>query len=57
MRKYDLSKIMKRACELVKKAGVTISGGLKKSMEGGQGNRHERNRKTGCICKEPDRKV
>lgn len=35
MKKYDLSKIMKRVWELVKKAGVTISDGLKKSMEGG----------------------
>lgn len=33
MRKYDLSKIMKRAWELVKKAGMTISSGLKKAWE------------------------
>lgn len=29
--KYDLSKIMKRAWELVKKAGMTISSGLKQA--------------------------
>ena len=33
MKKYNLSKIMKRAWELVKKAGMTISAGLKKSWE------------------------
>lgn len=33
MRKYNLSKIMKRAWELVKKAGETISSGLKKTWE------------------------
>ena len=33
MKKYNLSKIMKRAWELVKKAGMTISSGLKKSWE------------------------
>ncbi|MBS6954617.1 MAG: hypothetical protein KH230_15460 [Enterocloster asparagiformis] len=33
MKKYDLSKIMKRAWELVKKAGMTISSGLKKAWE------------------------
>lgn len=31
MKKYDLSAIMKRAWELVKKAGMTISEGLKKA--------------------------
>lgn len=31
MKKYNLSNIMKRAWELVKKAGVTISEGLKKA--------------------------
>lgn len=31
MKKYDLSKIMKRAWKLVKKAGVSISEGLKKA--------------------------
>lgn len=31
MKKYDLSKIMKRAWELVKKAGLSISEGLKKA--------------------------
>ena len=31
MKKYDLSKIMKRAWELVKKAGLTISEGLRKA--------------------------
>ena len=31
--KYDLSKIMKRAWELVKKAGMTISCGLKKAWK------------------------
>lgn len=31
--KYNLSKIMKRAWELVKKAGMTISSGLKKAWE------------------------
>lgn len=30
MKKYNLSAIMKRAWELVKKAGMTISSGLKK---------------------------
>lgn len=33
MKKYDLSKIMKRAWELVKKAGMTISIGLKKAWQ------------------------
>lgn len=33
MKKYDLSKIMKRAWELVKKAGMTISSGLKKAWK------------------------
>lgn len=31
MKKYNLSKIMKRAWELVKKTGMTISSGLKKA--------------------------
>lgn len=31
MKKYNLSNIMKRAWELVKKAGATISAGLKKA--------------------------
>lgn len=31
MKKYNLSKIMKRAWELVKKAGMTISEGLRKA--------------------------
>ena len=30
MKKYNLSNIMKRAWELVKKAGMSISSGLKK---------------------------
>ena len=33
MKKYNLSKIMKRAWELVKKAGMTISSGLRKAWE------------------------
>ena len=33
MKKYNLSKIMKRAWELVKKFGMTISSGLKKAWE------------------------
>lgn len=33
MRKYNLSNIMKRAWELVKKAGETISSGLKKAWK------------------------
>lgn len=33
MKKFNLSKIMKRAWELVKKAGMTISSGLKKAWE------------------------
>lgn len=33
MKKYNLSKIMKRAWELVKKLGMTISSGLKKAWE------------------------
>ena len=33
MKKYNLSKIMKRAWELVKKYGMTISSGLKKAWE------------------------
>ena len=33
MKKYNLSKIMKRAWELVKKAGMTISSGLKKAWQ------------------------
>lgn len=31
MKKYDLSKIMRRAWEIVKKSGITISDGLKKA--------------------------
>lgn len=38
MKRYDLSNIMKRAWGLVKKAGMTISSGLKKSMGGGKRN-------------------
>lgn len=37
MKKYDLSKIMKRAWELVKKAGVTISDGLKRAWKEAKG--------------------
>lgn len=33
MKKYNLSKIMKRAWKLVKSAGMTISSGLKKAWE------------------------
>lgn len=33
MKKYNLSKIMKRAWELVKKSTMTISSGLKKAWE------------------------
>ena len=33
MKKYDLSKIMRRAWELVKKAGLTISFGLKEAWK------------------------
>lgn len=33
MKKYDLSKIMKRAWELVKKAALSISEGLKKAWK------------------------
>lgn len=33
MKKYNLSSIMKRAWELVKKSGMTISSGLKKAWE------------------------
>lgn len=33
MKKYNLSKIMKRAWELVKTAGANISGALKKAWE------------------------
>lgn len=33
MKKYNLSKIMKRAWELVKKSAMTISSGLKKAWE------------------------
>lgn len=33
MKKYNLSEIMKRAWELVKKAGMTISAGLKKAWK------------------------
>lgn len=33
MKKYNLSAIMKRAWELVKKAGMTISSGLKKAWK------------------------
>ena len=33
MKKYNLSTIMKRAWELVKKAGMTISAGLKKAWK------------------------
>ncbi|HIQ73308.1 MAG TPA: hypothetical protein IAA51_02695 [Candidatus Cottocaccamicrobium excrementipullorum] len=41
MKKYDLSKIMKRAWELVKKAGMTISSGLKKAWEEAKSNMNE----------------
>ena len=33
MKKYNLSSIMKRAWELVKKAGMTISAGLKNAWK------------------------
>ena len=33
MKKYNLSNIMKRAWELVKKLGMTISSGLKKAWQ------------------------
>lgn len=33
MKKYNLSNIMKRAWELVKKSGMTISSGLRKAWE------------------------
>lgn len=33
MKKYNLSSIMKRAWELVKKSGMTISSGLRKAWE------------------------
>lgn len=33
MKKYDLSKIMKRAWQLVKEVGITISSGLKKAWQ------------------------
>lgn len=33
MKKYNLSSIMKRAWDLVKKSGMTISSGLKKAWE------------------------
>ncbi len=33
MKKFNLSKIMKRAWELVEKAGMTISSGLKKAWK------------------------
>lgn len=33
MKKFDLSKIMRRAWELVKKAGLTISSGLKEAWK------------------------
>lgn len=33
MKKYNMSKIMKRAWELVKKMGMTISDGLKKAWQ------------------------
>ena len=33
MKKYNLSEIMKRAWELVKKSGITISSGLKKAWK------------------------
>lgn len=37
MKKYNLSTIMKRAWELVKKAGMTISSGLKKAWKEAKG--------------------
>lgn len=37
MKKYNLSNIMKRAWELVKKAGMTISDGLKKAWKEAKG--------------------
>ncbi len=37
MKKYNLSNIMKRAWELVKKAGETISSGLKKAWKEAKG--------------------
>lgn len=36
MKKYNLSKIMKRAWEIVRKASYTMSDALKKSLERGQ---------------------
>lgn len=40
-RKYNLSKIMKRAWELVKKAGFTISAGLRKAWKESKGMTEE----------------
>ena len=48
MKKYNLSKIMKRAWELVKKSAMTISSGLKKSMGGGK-THNERYRKSDSM--------
>ena len=51
MKKYNLSKIMKRAWELVKRAGITISAGLKKAWDEAK-NVKEKFTKSAKILKE-----
>lgn len=51
MRKYNLSKIMRRAWELVKKIGMTISSGLKKAWEEAKNMDKEKFKKSAKILK------
>lgn len=51
MKKYNLSKIMRRAWELVKKIGMTISSGLKKAWEEAKNMDKEKFKKSAKILK------
>lgn len=53
MKKYNLSNIMKRAWEMVKKLGFGISEALKKGMEGSKRRRNKNDwyRKTDQLRK------
>ena len=51
MKKYNLNKIMKRAWELVKKAGMTISSVLKKAWEEAKNMDKEKFKKSAKILK------
>lgn len=52
MKKYNLSEIMKRAWELVKKAGLSISEGLKKAWKEAKSLKQQLIRKLEAIAEE-----